>query len=61
MIVLHAWRGPMEQRVAARLHPDYVAAFVGCWRVFLRPDVARRAAVRGVALGQHGCPARQLA
>ena len=61
VIVLHAWRGPTEQRVAARLHSDYVAAYVGCWRVFLRPDVAGRAAARGVALGRHGCPARQLA
>ncbi len=61
VIVMHAWRSPMQERVAALLDADHVAAFVGCWRVFLRPDVAGRAAARGVALGRHGCPVGQLA
>jgi hypothetical protein len=55
VIVLHGWRSPLEQQVAARLHGEYVPAYVGCWRVFLRPDVARRAAQRGVVLWRRGC------
>jgi hypothetical protein len=55
VIVLHGWRGPIEQRVAGWLHAEYVPAFVGCWRVFLRPDVASRAAARGVVLAKRGC------
>jgi hypothetical protein len=44
VIVLHGWRGELQQRVAAWLHTAYRPAWVGCWRVFLRPDVAVRAA-----------------
>jgi 4-amino-4-deoxy-L-arabinose transferase-like glycosyltransferase len=55
VIVLHGWHGRLKQQVGARLRAEYVPAYVGCWRVFLRPDVASRAATSGVALGRHKC------
>jgi hypothetical protein len=55
VIVVHSWRGPIEQRAAAWLHARYRSGFVGCWHVFVRPDVAKRAAQRGVVFGHHGC------
>jgi hypothetical protein len=42
VIVLHGWRGTLERRVATWLHSEYVPGYVGCWRVFMRPDVAVR-------------------
>jgi hypothetical protein len=42
VIVLHGWRSATERRAAAWLHAHYDPAWVGCWRVFLRPDVAVR-------------------
>jgi hypothetical protein len=42
VIVLHDWRSALEQRVSAWLHAHYVPEWDGCWRVFLRPDVAIR-------------------
>lgn len=48
VIVLHGWRGMLERRVAAWLHAKYDPALIGCWRVFLRPDVLARAKARGV-------------
>jgi hypothetical protein len=44
VIVLHGWRGALQRRVVTWLHAQYQPAWVGCWRVFLRPDVAARAA-----------------
>jgi hypothetical protein len=55
VIVVHGWHGALEHEVAVWLRPRYVRAYVGCWRVFLRPDVAHRAAARGVFLGQFKC------
>jgi hypothetical protein len=43
IIVVHAWHGPYEQRVTAwlkRIH--YQPSWDGCWKLFLRPDVAIR-------------------
>ena len=57
VIVVHGWHGALEHKVAMWLRPRYVHAYVGCWRVFLRPDVAHRAAARGVFLGQFKCEA----
>jgi hypothetical protein len=42
VIVLHDWRSALERRVATWLHAEYVPGYVGCWRVFMRPDVAVR-------------------
>jgi hypothetical protein len=42
VIVLHGWRSALERRTAAWLHTRYVPSWDGCWRVFLRPDVAVR-------------------
>jgi hypothetical protein len=42
VVVLHGWRGPLERRAAAWLHAEYRPSWDGCWRVFLRPDVAVR-------------------
>ena len=58
VIVLHGWHGALEHKVAMWLRPRYVHAYVGCWRVFLRPAVAHRAAARGVFLGRFKCEAR---
>ena len=55
VIVLHGWHGKLKQQVGAQLRARYVPAYVGCWRVFLRPDIASRAAARGVVLGHHRC------
>jgi hypothetical protein len=43
IIVVHGWHGAYEQRVTAwlkRIH--YQPSWDGCWKVFLRPDVAVR-------------------
>ena len=45
VVVLHGWRSALERRVAAWLHTQYVPAWDGSWRVFLRPDVAVRQTV----------------
>jgi hypothetical protein len=42
VIVLHGWRSALERQTADWLHAHYVPAWDGCWRVFLRPDVAVR-------------------
>lgn len=55
VVVLHGWRGNLQKRVGARMRAMYVPAYVGCWRVFLRPDVVHRAAARGVFLGRFKC------
>jgi hypothetical protein len=57
VIVVHGWHGTLEREVGASLRTRYVRAYVGCWRVFLRPDVAHRAAARGVFLGRFKCEA----
>jgi hypothetical protein len=40
VVVLHGWRSALERRVATWLHAEYVPAWDGDWRIFLRPDVA---------------------
>jgi hypothetical protein len=42
VIVLHGWRSALERRVATWLRAHYVPEWDGCWRVFLRADVAVR-------------------
>jgi hypothetical protein len=43
IIVIHGWHGPYEQRATAWLQRiRYKPSWDGCWRVYLRPDVAVR-------------------
>jgi len=43
IIVVHGWKGPYERRVTTWLKRiGYQPSWDGCWKVFLRPDVAVR-------------------
>jgi hypothetical protein len=52
VVVMHGWKSALATRMARRLGRRYDEAWLGNWRLFLRPGVAARAPRRGVVL--HG-------